>query len=96
MQASASAGTPVGAGARSQPGSRPASPVKRATSTGPLHVTAQLAREASAGVIRKGGVESRMNVITNDYVPPPKEEKRIDVKRSRSQPSVGVSALFCL
>lgn len=49
---------------------RPASPVKRSTSTGPL-VNANLRRQASAGVIRKGGPESRMDVVSMDYVPLP-------------------------
>ena len=35
-------------------------------------------------MIRKGGVESRLDVVTNDYVPPPKPE----IKRSKSTPAV--------
>ncbi|OSX58201.1 hypothetical protein POSPLADRAFT_1173606 [Postia placenta MAD-698-R-SB12] len=62
--------------------SRPASPIKRATS-GAIQVSESLQRQASLGVIRKGGVESRLDVITRDYVPPPKSEK----KRSKSQPT---------
>jgi len=38
----------------------------------------------SGGVIRKGGVESRLDVVTRDYIPPPKHE----VKRSKSNPAV--------
>ncbi|GLB35316.1 putative WD40 repeat-like protein [Lyophyllum shimeji] len=62
--------------------SRPASPVKRTTS-GAIPVSDSLQRQASAGVIRKGGVESRLDVVTHDYVPPPKSE----LKRSRSTPA---------
>lgn len=63
--------------------SRQTSPSKRAT-TGSIEVTDRLRRQASLGLIRKGGVESRIDVVTRDYVPPPKKE----VKRSRSQPAV--------
>jgi hypothetical protein len=41
-------------------------------------------KQASNGVIRKGGVESRLDVVTNDYVPPAKTE----MKRSKSTPAV--------
>lgn len=37
---------------------------------------------SSAGVIRKGGVESRLDVVSHDYHPP-----RPELKRSRSTPS---------
>ncbi|GBE83646.1 WD repeat-containing protein [Sparassis crispa] len=60
--------------------SRPASPIKRQTS-GALQVSESLHRQASTGVLRKGGVESKLDVITHDYVPPKSE------KRSKSQPS---------
>ncbi|KAI0943300.1 hypothetical protein AcW1_002503 [Taiwanofungus camphoratus] len=60
--------------------SRPASPIKRTTS-GAIQVSESLQRQASYGLIRKGGVESRIDVITRDYVPPKSE------KRSKSQPS---------
>lgn len=77
--------------ARAQSTSRPASPVKRASSSNAIPVTDALSRQANNGVIRKGGVESRMNVITNDYVPPPKlEQPKSEPKRSRSTPSIGV------
>ncbi|KAF9466405.1 WD40-repeat-containing domain protein [Collybia nuda] len=62
--------------------SRPSSPVKRTTSSG-IPVSDSLQRQASVGVIRKGGVESRLDVVTRDYVPPPKSE----IKRSRSTPA---------
>ncbi|EPT03313.1 hypothetical protein FOMPIDRAFT_89042 [Fomitopsis schrenkii] len=65
---------------RAQSTSRPASPIKRAT-TGSLQVSDSLQRQASSGLIRKGGVESRIDVITRDYVPPKAQ------KRSRSQPN---------
>ena len=73
---------------RAQSTSRPASPIKRAT-TGSLQVSDSLQRQASSGVIRKGGVESRIDVITRDYVPPKTH------KRSRSQPNVS-GLLDCL
>jgi cell division cycle protein 20 (cofactor of APC complex) len=63
--------------------SRPASPVKRATSGG-ITVTESLQRQASSGVIRKGGIESKLDVVSRDYVPPPKSE----AKRSRSTPAM--------
>ena len=66
--------------------SRPASPVKRSTG-GSIQVSETLQRQASAGIIRKGGVESRLDVVTRDYVPPPPKSE----KRSRSQPSVSIS-----
>ncbi|KDQ54030.1 hypothetical protein JAAARDRAFT_38625 [Jaapia argillacea MUCL 33604] len=59
--------------------SRPSSPVKRTTS-GALQITEALSKQANSGVIRKGGIESRLDVITHDYVPPP----RTDPKRSKS------------
>lgn len=42
-------------------------------------------RQASGGVIRKGGVESRLDVVTRDYVPPPLP--KYEVKRSKSTPA---------
>ena len=41
-------------------------------------------RQSSGGVIRKGGVESRLEVVTRDYVPPP---PKYEVKRSKSTPA---------
>ncbi|TDL22796.1 WD40 repeat-like protein [Rickenella mellea] len=61
--------------------SRPTSPLKRATSGG-IQVSESLQRQANAGVIRKGGIESRLDVITCDYRPP-----KPDMKRSKSQPA---------
>ncbi|CCM05400.1 uncharacterized protein FIBRA_07616 [Fibroporia radiculosa] len=60
--------------------SRPVSPIKRTTS-GAIQVSESLQRQANSGVVRKGGVESRLDVITRDYVPPKPE------KRSKSQPT---------
>ncbi len=75
----------------SRPASRAASPVKKSST----QAHASLKRQASVGLIRKGGVESRLDVVTRDYVPPPPKSE----KRSRSQPSVSVlrlvSLLFC-
>lgn len=63
--------------------SRPSSPIKWATSSA-IDVSESLQRQASSGVIRRGGIESRLDVVTRDYVPPPQSEKR----RSKSQPAV--------
>lgn len=69
--------------------SRPVSPVKRTTS-GTIQVSESLQRQASSGVIRKGGVESKLDVVSRDYVPPPKPE----AKRSRSTPAMVRSIRF--
>ena len=61
--------------------SRPPSPIKRLT--GGIYVTDSLAKQAGGGIIKKGSAESRIDVITRDYVPPPKTE----MKRSRSTPA---------
>ncbi|KAJ7197284.1 WD40-repeat-containing domain protein [Mycena pura] len=61
------------------------SPVKRATSTA-IPLSDAFQRQASGGVIRKGGVESRIDVVTLDYIPPP--PKSAEVKRSRSTPAI--------
>ncbi|KAK7460933.1 WD repeat-containing protein slp1 [Stygiomarasmius scandens] len=66
----------------SRPGSRPASPVKFLSSS-TIPVSEDLQRQAGEGVIRKGGIESRLDVVTRDYIPPPKN----DLKRSRSTPA---------
>ncbi|KAF8185037.1 WD40-repeat-containing domain protein [Mycena galopus ATCC 62051] len=58
-------------------------PLKRATSSS-IPLSDAFQRQANSGVIRKGGVESRLDVITLDYVPPPKPTA---VKRSRSTPN---------
>ncbi|KAF8627145.1 hypothetical protein AX17_006362 [Amanita inopinata Kibby_2008] len=63
--------------------SRPSSPIKRTTSSG-IPLSESFQRQASNGVIRKGGVESRLDVVTRDYLPPPKPE----IKRSKSTPAV--------
>ncbi|KAF8998903.1 WD40 repeat-like protein [Hymenopellis radicata] len=56
--------------------SRPGSPVK-------FPSAADLQRQAASGVIRKGGIESKLDVVKMDYVPPPKSE----LKRSKSTPN---------
>lgn len=66
------------------PRSRPASPIKRTTAPGNLAVSDDLHRQASGGVIRKGGIESRLDVVTLDYIPPQKSE----IKRSKSTPAI--------
>ncbi|KAG6828675.1 hypothetical protein H0H92_007090 [Tricholoma furcatifolium] len=63
--------------------SRPSSPIKRTTS-GSIPVSDSLQRQAGTGVIRKGGIESRLDVVTRDYVPPPPKP---ELKRSRSNPA---------
>ena len=74
--------------------SRPVSPIKRAT-TGALTVSDNLSRQASGGVIRKGGVESRLDVVTRDYVPPP-QPKQQEIKRSKSTSAVVRHKQTCL
>ena len=66
----------------SQSKSRVSSPVK-CIAAGGIPNSDSFQRQASGGVIRKGGVESRLDVVTRDYVPPPKYE----VKRSKSTPA---------
>jgi cell division cycle 20, cofactor of APC complex len=61
--------------------SRPSSPVKKATGFNPT--SAELKRQASMGVLKKGSVESRMEVIFLDHNLP----KAPDMKRSKSQPA---------
>ncbi|KAF5325255.1 hypothetical protein D9619_009696 [Psilocybe cf. subviscida] len=63
--------------------SRPSSPVKRISSN-TIPTSESFQRQASGGVIRKGGVESRLDVVTRDYVPP----KQPEIKRSKSTPAV--------
>lgn len=70
--------------------SRSSSPVKRVTGGTGLQVNAQLKRQASSGVIKKGAPESRMDVITLDYNAP-----RPEAKRSKSQSSLKVSSIPC-
>ena len=66
----------------SQSKSRASSPVK-CIAGGGIPNSDSFQRQAGGGVIRKGGVESRLDVVTRDYVPPPKHE----VKRSKSTPA---------
>ncbi|EPQ61380.1 WD40 repeat-like protein [Gloeophyllum trabeum ATCC 11539] len=68
--------------ASSRAPSRAPSPVKRAVSGG-FQVSRELKRQASNGVIRKGGIESRMQVVKHDYEPPPPAPKP-ETKRSKS------------
>jgi cell division cycle protein 20 (cofactor of APC complex) len=70
--------------------SRPSSPVKCIGSAG-IPTSESYQRQAKGGVIRKGGVESRLDVVTLDYVPPP----RHDVKRSKSTPAVVSLLILC-
>ena len=64
------------------------SPIKRVISGSGIPLSDDMQRQAGGGVIRKGGVESRLDVVTIDIVPRAKSEG----KRSRSTPAtVGVS-----
>ena len=67
----------------SQSKSRVSSPVK-CIAAGGIPNSDSFQRQASGGVIRKGGVESRLDVVTRDYVPPP---PKYEVKRSKSTPA---------
>ncbi|PPR08014.1 hypothetical protein CVT24_011075 [Panaeolus cyanescens] len=74
--------------------SRPSSPVKRPLSRSASSNTPNetLSRQAKAGVIRKGGVESRLEVVTHDYIPqPPAQQPQKDLKRSKSNPGINRS-----
>lgn len=77
--------------------SRPSSPVKKTFSSGSggagangafNPTAADLKRQASMGVLKKGSAESRMDVITLDRNLP----KAPDVKRSKSQPATKASS----
>ncbi|KZT20904.1 WD40 repeat-like protein [Neolentinus lepideus HHB14362 ss-1] len=76
----------------SRPTSRNPSPVTRMVS-GAIEVTRELKRQASTGVIRKGGIESRMQVVKYDYVPPPPQPKEA-LKRSKSSASLRAQSQF--
>ncbi|KIJ37086.1 hypothetical protein M422DRAFT_76156 [Sphaerobolus stellatus SS14] len=60
--------------------SRPASPVKQVTSG--FVVNADLQRQANSGVVRRGGIESRMDVVRHDYFPT--TQAKGSPRRSRS------------
>lgn len=62
--------------------SRPNSPIKL-NSDGVFKASEEMQREASGGIVKRGGIESKFDVIVHDYVPP-----RIEMKRSKSQPAV--------
>lgn len=47
--------------------SRPSSPIKQAING--FVVTAELQRQANQGVVRRGGFESKMDVVKHDYFP---------------------------
>ena len=65
--------------------SRPSSPVKRTTSGTAVSSSSGLTH---GGVIRKGGVESRLEVVSRDYHPTQvNQSTRPELKRSRSTPS---------
>ncbi|KZT21878.1 WD40 repeat-like protein [Neolentinus lepideus HHB14362 ss-1] len=76
----------------SRPTSRKPSPTMR-TVSGAIKVTRELTRQANRGVIRKGGVESRMQVVKYDYVPLPPQSKEA-LKRSKSSASLRAQAQF--
>ncbi|KAJ8082197.1 WD repeat-containing protein slp1 [Marasmius tenuissimus] len=70
--------------------SRPASPVKAVSYGGSLQVSDDLSRQAGGGVIRKGGIESRLDVVTRDLNPA--AIKQPEIRRSRSTPAVNRDA----
>ncbi|KAG1763104.1 WD40-repeat-containing domain protein [Suillus occidentalis] len=65
--------------------SRQASPVKRAAGGG-IAISDSFQRQAGGGVIRKGGIETRLDVVSRDYLPPT-SQPRPELKRSRSTPA---------
>ncbi|KAF5344181.1 hypothetical protein D9756_011444 [Leucocoprinus leucothites] len=72
-----------GGGLKSTPSNTTANPFLTTTQASRSRPSSRAASPQPVGVIRKGGVESRLDVITRDYVPPPKQE----LKRSRSTPA---------
>ena len=76
--------------------SRSVSPVERAA-TGALTVSDSLSRQAGGGVVRKGGVDSRLDVVTlaKDNAPPP-QPKQQETKRSKSASAVVRHKQTCL
>ena len=78
----------------SQSKSRVSSPVKCIAAGGSIPNSDSFQRQASGGVIRKGGVESRLDVVTRDYVPPPPLPQKYEVKRSKSTPASVRVSLF--
>jgi cell division cycle 20, cofactor of APC complex len=75
------------------------SPVERAA-TGALTVSDSLSRQAGGGVVRKGGVDSRLDVVTlaKDNAPPAsaKGPKQQETKRSKSTSAVVRHKQTCL
>ncbi|KAH7908227.1 WD40-repeat-containing domain protein [Hygrophoropsis aurantiaca] len=75
--------------------SRPSSPIKRSTS-GSIPTSDSFHRQATVGVIRKGGIEARLDVVSHDYVPPNQSQGRPqkpELKRSRSTPATRERAI---
>ena len=64
--------------------SRPGSPVKKLSESGGFKVTDALRREASGGLLSKKDVQSQIDILKNDYTPPPRSK----IPRSRSQPVI--------
>jgi len=69
--------------------SRPASPVKQATSG--FVINEELQRQANSGVVRRGGFESRMDVVKMDYFPAAQAKSP---KRSKSLGRLGQEDRF--
>ncbi|PBK72574.1 WD40 repeat-like protein [Armillaria solidipes] len=65
--------------------SRASSPVKSFASSGAYPINAELQRQANSGIIRKGGIESKLDVVKIDYIPP--SSSKSELKRSRSTPN---------
>ncbi|KAF8513574.1 WD repeat-containing protein slp1 [Hysterangium stoloniferum] len=70
--------------------SRPSSPVKQATSG--FVVTAELQRQANGGIVRRGGFESRMDIVRHDYFPSTQGNRT--PKRSKSMGRLGSEDRF--
>ncbi|KAL5498051.1 SLP1 [Sanghuangporus vaninii] len=66
--------------------SRPTTPVRKFTDMGSFTITDELRREASCGLITRKELQSQLDVMKKDFVPPPRKK----VTRSRSQPAIGM------
>lgn len=67
--------------------SRPPSPIKQTVNG--FVINPELQRQANSGIVRRGGIESRMDVVRHDYFPP-----KSTPKRSKSMGRLGTEDRF--
>ena len=72
--------------------SRPTTPAKKFTEMGSFTITDELRRDASCGLLTRKEIQSQLDVMKKDFVPPPIKK----VTRSRSQPAIGMVRLTYL